>query len=248
MRLIGVLDILHGQTVRAVAGQRDQYRPILSRWTHSTAPDEVAQALSETFGLREFYVADLDAILHRQPNWRLLETLCRKGWRIWLDAGFRDWPEVSSTVERLEVCPVIGLETWRDFTSFSGRQHPAIVTSQRPAMFSLDARAGEWLINDRERQPTSPAELAAWAYDAGFAHLLALDLAAVGTGQIQWTIRLLESARPGAPCAHWYAGGGVSGVEDLERLQHLGVSGVLVASALHDGRLLPRQVREFVQV
>ena len=40
-------------------------------------------------------------------------------------------------------------------------------------------------------------------------------------------------------------GGGVRGVEDLRRLKRSGASAVLVASALHDGRLTPGAAAEF---
>jgi phosphoribosylformimino-5-aminoimidazole carboxamide ribotide isomerase len=34
-----------------------------------------------------------------------------------------------------------------------------------------------------------------------------------------------------------YAGGGIHGPEDLQRLSTYGIRGALVASALHDGRI-----------
>jgi phosphoribosylformimino-5-aminoimidazole carboxamide ribotide isomerase len=40
-----------------------------------------------------------------------------------------------------------------------------------------------------------------------------------------------------APDAMLYAAGGLRGVSDLMRLKQAGISGVLVASALHDSRL-----------
>lgn len=248
MRIIGVLDILNGQVVRAVAGQRQHYRPLVSCWTRSTNPLDVIQALSETFGLREFYVADLDSILFRRPNWKTLESLQHLGLRIWLDGGFHDWQDVFQTVRELDVFPVVGLETWKlspgaENASFS-RSASAL---HRPAMFSLDARGGTWLAPDACSHQKTPADLASWAWQQGFDHLLALDLAAVGTGQLHWTTRLLEAARPGAPQALWYAGGGVASPDDLERLKQMGIAGVLVASALHDGRILPHQVRDLVQ-
>jgi phosphoribosylformimino-5-aminoimidazole carboxamide ribotide isomerase len=39
------------------------------------------------------------------------------------------------------------------------------------------------------------------------------------------------------------AGGGVRGMEDVRRLHALGVDRVLVASALHDGRITPEEVK-----
>jgi phosphoribosylformimino-5-aminoimidazole carboxamide ribotide isomerase len=43
------------------------------------------------------------------------------------------------------------------------------------------------------------------------------------------------------------AGGGIAGPADLDRLAALGVSGVLVASALHDGRISPSTVSRMSQ-
>ena len=40
-----------------------------------------------------------------------------------------------------------------------------------------------------------------------------------------------------------FAGGGVRDLADLGRLRQCGVAGVLVASALHDGRLRPEQLQ-----
>ncbi|MCS7017380.1 MAG: HisA/HisF-related TIM barrel protein [Gemmatales bacterium] len=252
MRILAVLDILDGQVVHAVAGQRQQYRPLTSRWTNATSPVEVARALSEAYGLREFYVADLDAIMRRRPNWSALESLGR--WSegkasIWLDAGFRHREELMEVVNRLPIYPVVGLETWQEMDAVEPEPERASRWPQElTAMFSLDARAGRWLTSVRSGPPQSPAQIAAWAWRLGFRHLLALDLAAVGTGQIHWTIELLEAARPGAAEACWYVGGGVSSLHDLEQLRNLGVTGVLIASAFHSGRLLPHHLADFVQV
>jgi phosphoribosylformimino-5-aminoimidazole carboxamide ribotide isomerase len=42
-----------------------------------------------------------------------------------------------------------------------------------------------------------------------------------------------------------FAAGGVRGEDDLARLREIGVAGVLVATALHDGRLSPAAVARF---
>jgi phosphoribosylformimino-5-aminoimidazole carboxamide ribotide isomerase len=43
-----------------------------------------------------------------------------------------------------------------------------------------------------------------------------------------------------------FTGGGVRGLDDLRALEEVGVAGVLVASALHDGSLTDDEVREWV--
>ncbi|HKB34931.1 MAG TPA: HisA/HisF-related TIM barrel protein, partial [Gemmataceae bacterium] len=62
-----------------------------------------------------------------------------------------------------------------------------------------------------------------------------------GTGTEE-LCRWLAEAYPGVEVA---AGGGVHGPDDLRRLRTCGVRAVLVASALHDGRLTRTDLAEF---
>ena len=62
MRIIPVLDVMGGIVVRAVAGRRSEYRPLVSKLTTSVEPAEVARTLLAKSGADELYVADLDAI------------------------------------------------------------------------------------------------------------------------------------------------------------------------------------------
>ncbi len=66
-RLVPVIDILDGVVVRGVRGRRDLYRPLTSRWTSSTAPLEVANALRTHYGLRTLYVAMYPGFLRATP-------------------------------------------------------------------------------------------------------------------------------------------------------------------------------------
>jgi phosphoribosylformimino-5-aminoimidazole carboxamide ribotide isomerase len=72
--------------------------------------------------------------------------------------------------------------------------------------------------------------------------LIVMTLARVGSQAGPDFTRLetiLERAGKHKP----YAAGGLRGGMDLERLRQLGVAGVLVASALHDGRLCSADLR-----
>ena len=50
MRIYPVLDLTGGHVVHAVAGQRESYRTIASRLTHSSSPGDVARAIVEIIG------------------------------------------------------------------------------------------------------------------------------------------------------------------------------------------------------
>lgn len=91
MHIVPVLDLMGGLVVRGVAGRRDEYRPVQSRWCHDARPAGVAQAFVNHFGFTEAYVADLDTMAeHREPAWATYEELIDAGLKLWVDAGLRD--------------------------------------------------------------------------------------------------------------------------------------------------------------
>jgi len=58
------------------------------------------------------------------------------------------------------------------------------------------------------------------------------------------TLTLCRNIRGEFPDIELTAGGGVRGIDDLRALADAGCDAALVASALHDGRLTPQDVRE----
>jgi phosphoribosylformimino-5-aminoimidazole carboxamide ribotide isomerase len=69
----------------------------------------------------------------------------------------------------------------------------------------------------------------------GVLGFIVLDLARVGSGEgvnMDFLKQAIASLSTGV-----YVGGGVRGVADLIELRDLGLSGVLVATALHNGKI-----------
>ena len=76
--------------VRAVAGRRETYQPVRSVIARSSAPAAVARGFVEQVGLRRAYVADLDAIAGRAPDFRALAAIADAGLSLIVDAGCGD--------------------------------------------------------------------------------------------------------------------------------------------------------------
>ena len=76
----------------------------------------------------------------------------------------------------------------------------------------------------------------------GVRRLLVLDLERVGIGTGIGTEALCESIKQSCPGLEVWAGGGVRDAGDLSRLREAGVEAALVASALHDEAITPRQI------
>jgi phosphoribosylformimino-5-aminoimidazole carboxamide ribotide isomerase len=233
MRVIPVLDVMHGDVVRGVGGRRHEYRPIVSRLTTSSAPLGVALAIAAHFGCREFYVADLDAILGGEPDWSLYAAFHAQGFRLWVDAGIRRLTQVCQLADAGIDSVVVGLETVAgpvELAEIVGRFGELIV-------FSLDLRQGEPLGDRDAWQRRNAEDIAAQAVSLGVSRLLVLDLSQVGGSRGLGTLELCASLCAKYPQVSVSAGGGVRHRADLEELRDCGVRTALVASALHDGRL-----------
>jgi phosphoribosylformimino-5-aminoimidazole carboxamide ribotide isomerase len=233
MRIVPVLDVMGGVVVRGVGGRRREYRPVVSRLTPSSAPLEMARAFASHFGLRELYLADLDAIAGGVPAWATYATLHAGGFRLWVDAGVRR-PQGARALARAGVeTVVVGLET------VAGPHALGEVASElgERAVFSLDLRDGAPLGGKGTWEGADAWSVAAQAVRLGVRRLLVLDLARVGIGAGTGTEVLCARLAAAYPEVELSAGGGVRGAADLRRLREIGMRAALVASALHDGEL-----------
>jgi phosphoribosylformimino-5-aminoimidazole carboxamide ribotide isomerase len=233
MRIVPVLDLMHGVVVRGIGGRRHEYRPIVSRLTASSAPLDVAGAFQEEFGFKSLYLADLDAIGGESPAWAVYEALRRLGLALWVDAGVRDAAMARQLADTGIDRVVIGLETVRGLHELAKACHEL---GDR-LVFSLDLKSGQPLGAISSWGTNEASKIAAHAVEAGVRRLLVLDLSQVGSNTGTGTedlCRALSCRHPGLDVA---AGGGIRDLADLRRLEVRGVSTALVASALHDGTL-----------
>jgi phosphoribosylformimino-5-aminoimidazole carboxamide ribotide isomerase len=131
---------------------------------------------------------------------------------------------------------VLGLET---LTALDDLAASVATVGSGRTVFSLDLRVGLPIFapdaaSDLRR--LSPCDLATHAEAVGAGAVMLLDLARVGAHVgVDW--ELVAELRAALRGAELLVGGGVRGVEDIERLALLGCDGVLVGSAFHDGRL-----------
>jgi phosphoribosylformimino-5-aminoimidazole carboxamide ribotide isomerase len=239
-RLIPVLDVMNGQVVRAAGGVREKYQPIACPFTSSRKPSDVANALLQLAGASELYVADLNPIMGQgtisRAVRRLLEA-CRVP--TWLDAGIGRKLSVADLPALPHVRPVVGFETCGTPDVLRNALAGA---GERPVAFSIDLKAGRLLGNWRAWELEGERDvlrLARRVVGTGVRTLIVLDLARVGSGSGTGTEPLLRAIRDEFPDVDLIAGGGVRNWDDVDGLGDAGATGVLVASALHDGTLKP---------
>jgi len=76
--------------------------------------------------------------------------------------------------------------------------------------------------------------------------VLAMNLRRVGS-DVGPDLALITALAAKSPACEVYAAGGVRSVEDLQRVAATGAAGALIATALHDGRLGPAELSQFMR-
>lgn len=244
MRIIPVIDLLAGAVVHGRGGRRTEYRPIQSSLCSSSEPLAVAQALRSAFAVAELYLADLDALGGRPLACDVYRQLAADRFALWIDAGVRNAAQLDDELRGLcdsASVVVVGLET---VDSPAALEEIVRRLGAQRTVFSLDLKAGVPLASGRAWQEWSPSQIVDAAVQAGVRRMIVLDLANVGQGQGVDSLPLCQAILQTHPTLEVIAGGGLRNLADLRSLDDAGCHGALVASALHDGRLTPDEVRQ----
>src|SRR5262245_61063840 len=245
MYILPVLDLLDGVVVRGVGGKREEYRPVVSRLVGSPDVLSVARAFRDALGLTRLYVADLDAILHQRPNCEIYSALANEGFELLVDAGLRNVESAESVLAAGATSVIAGLETWPGPDKLAALCR-AVGTHR--AVFSLDLKHGRPLGDVSRWRTVDPVAIAFGAVATGIEELIVLDLVQVGIGGGVTTTDLCRRLLDSFPNLRVVTGGGVRDVADLKTLAAAGINGVLVASALHDGRLRREDFQRYSQI
>jgi phosphoribosylformimino-5-aminoimidazole carboxamide ribotide isomerase len=234
MRLIPVIDLLDGQVVHAVKGDRKRYLPVRSILCDQPDGTRIARSFRDRLGLNEIYIADLNAIRgdRHAGHKDLISSLARsEGFDVLLDAGISAPEDVQEWLSLGIRKAIIGAETLREVSAiqkFHGRIEPDRLA------FSLDIRSGRIISQCPELAAMSPIEGLSVLRNSGWPEIILLDLDRVGSeGGVDRS--LIVEARTGFPNLNFLVGGGIANPEQLVELKSLGVAGVLVATALHRG-------------
>jgi phosphoribosylformimino-5-aminoimidazole carboxamide ribotide isomerase len=221
--VIPVIDLQGGAVVRAQMGLRRTYAPIVTPLATTSAPFDVAAGFLTIHPFQTIYIADLDRIERRGSNAECIEQLTSAfdSLSFWVDAGIRDASEARAFLachKRAQL--VLGSESLASLSELED-----LGLSER-TLLSLDFRGDELL---------GPHGI--WGLPQLWpARVIVMTLARVGSNLGPEFARLAKVKRH-APGKMIFAAGGLRGAFDLIRLNEAGLSGVLVASALHDGHL-----------
>lgn len=228
MQVIPVLDLMGGEIVHARRGERDAYRPIRSGLCAGSAPRDIAEALLALAPFRTLYIADLDSIRGRGDNDRVVRDLVAAFPNIafWVDRGAASTAALIQQAAARFGSPVLGTEVMADARPLTEKACDFILSLDHDAAGPLGPR------DIHENAALWPSRV------------IVMTLACVGAGAGP-DLQRLSSIIAKSCNRRVFAAGGVSGPDDLERLDAAGAAGVLVASALHDGRLNSEALRKY---
>jgi len=238
MKIIPVMDILDGVVVHAVRGRRSEYQPLKSVLCASANPLDVALAF-KALGFSELYVADLDAIMGGHANFSVLKQIAdTTGLRLMVDAGITHLEKAEKVLSSHASKVIIGTETLPSI-SFVGEAVKSLGSER--VVVSLDLR-GEKVISGFELGKfRNPVRLLREFRGMGVDQIIVLDLARVGSEEGVNMPILKEVLRN--ENGKVFVGGGVRDIKELVELKNVGVFGVLVATALHSGRISLEELR-----
>ena len=232
MKIIPVIDVLNGIAVHGIRGERRHYQPLKSLLCKSADPLEIAAAF-ESLGFSSLYLADLDAILGKSANFsvysKIMTTTCLD---LMVDAGTSDITKAEKVLKTNVPKIVIGSETLKslDFVS------QAVGTfGEDKIVVSIDQKKGKLLSDSEAIASMEAVSFGKKLASVGVRQIILLDLDRVGTEHginLSLIRTILEQTG-----VDLLVGGGIKSLCELEDLRSLGVSGALVATVLHNGKV-----------
>jgi phosphoribosylformimino-5-aminoimidazole carboxamide ribotide isomerase len=239
LKIIPVIDILNGKVVHAVKGQRHNYQPLESILFKSTEPLEVAKGF-KTLGFTELYVADLDAIIDCSTDFEVFKPIADEtGLCLMVDAGVTNVERAQKLFTKNVSKLIIGTETLQ---SKKFVEQAVDIFGSDHVVVSLDLKGDKILVKLGFDGCLNPICLLQDFKRMGLSQVIVLDLIRVGSGEgvnVDFLKQVINEVGVDV-----YVGGGVRDIQDLVELRNLGVSGALVATALHTGKISVSQLKQ----
>lgn len=231
--MIPVIDLKNGCVVHAKHGQRAHYEPIKSILSRSSDVFSIVEGLLKLYPFRTIYIADIDAISNTGNHFEKIELLSGEYPQVvwWVDNGVCNVNARILYAPQANIRAVFGSENIHNLQDY--RAISDAYTSRQ--VLSLD-KLDNAELGAAEFHSTGLY----WPDD-----VICMTLNHVGSQagpdveRLQTLMQLnLARKKP----TNIFAAGGVGNSDDLLQLKQLGLTGVLVASALHNGEITAQQL------
>jgi len=238
MKIIPVIDVLNGVAVHGVRGERKRYQTLKSVLCTSADPVDIASTF-DSLGFSSLYLADLDAILGNSANLNIYsQIIVQTRLDLMVDAGIAGITKAKKVLDTGVKKIVVGTETLSrlDFLNQAVRAF-----GEKKVVVSIDRKEGKVLSTSKAIASMDTVSFAQKLASMDVRQIILLDLDRVGTEHginLSLLKNILEKTR-----VEVLVGGGIRSLQELKELRKLGVSGALVATVLHNGKLAVDEIR-----
>lgn len=241
-RIIPVIDILNSETVHAVKGLREHYKPLRTDLFNTTNPYKNIKNLKFKYGINEIYIADLDSIINKKPNFKLFQKISKiSDLKIMFDPGITSMEDVSIFSSFKFDKLIFGLETLSNLeVIFKSIKE----IGSNKITISIDMYNGKIVTNINELNNLPILEIIKKIEKLGVIEIILLDLYRVGQKIGDIPPLYLEIRK--AFKYNILIGGGIKDFNDIVKYAQLRFSGVLIGTALYDGTIKTENLKRFL--
>ena len=237
IELIPAIDIIDGKCVRLSQGDYD------SKKVYNENPVEVAREL-EAHGIRRLHVVDLDgAASHHVVNYRTLERIAsRTSLIIDFGGGVKSDEDLVIAFESGAQMVTGGSIAVKNPERFC---HWLQTYGSEKIILGADAKDKMIAISGWEE--TTDKELIPFIqdyYDKGITKTICTDISRDGMLQGP-AIELYKEIREQIPLLYLIASGGVSSIQDIEKLAEAGIPAVIFGKAIYEGKIQLKDLIRF---
>jgi phosphoribosylformimino-5-aminoimidazole carboxamide ribotide isomerase len=238
IQIIPAIDMIDGKCVRLTQGDYDQKK------IYNENPLEVAKEFEDA-GLKRLHLVDLDGAKEKKViNWRILEKIASQtsllvdfgggvqsdeDLRIVFESGAKQVTGGSIAVKKRDV-----FEGW--LQQFGSEK----------IILGADAKNEKIAVSGWEEGTQL------WVYDfveeyveKGIRYTISTDVAKDGLLQGP-SFDLYKNLQDKCPELNIIASGGVSGIEDVEKLAEMNLYGVIIGKAIYENRITLKDLQRFL--
>lgn len=228
IELIPAIDIIGGRCVRLTKGDYATKKEYGS-------PVDMALMFRD-HGFRRLHVVDLDGAKAKHVvNLRTLEEIVTKsgltvdfGGGVKTDNDLRQAFDAGASLVTAGSIAVTSPETYLEWLGTYGPEHLVLGADARDGRISING----WL----EDSPVMLTDFLARYMQAGTRNVLCTDISRDGMLQGP-AVGLYKDIMQAYPQCHLIASGGVSCIDDIDRLEEAGIPAVVFGKAIYEGRI-----------
>jgi len=223
-RIVFVTDLLGGRVVHAIKGEREKYQPVEnSKVSNSPEPIEMISEIKP----KEVYIADLDRLQHTGNNFEVIKKISALA-KTMVNIGVEKNDDIEKCLSIADTVILSSEASSFKIMRYASGNYPGKTS------ITIDIKNGSILTKDEDLKK-EPKELVKLLNELNIKDIVIIDLSKVGTGA-GFDEDFLHEIKDISKHNILF-GGGIRDMNDIDTLKEIGISGALVATAVHNGKI-----------